>query len=243
MWGGLPPVPGKATEPFRLDGLVLLSNDSGVPFQVGGITLVFDDRGVEVSTAGDEPRTLPWSSLSTHLVEPWTGQVTPEWWVDPELNRRNWEPGDDSTPVVIDPEATNRAFPQTEPGALISLRTPYATYRFLAPGGRADTLAPKMAELALSHQGPAGAPSATTVASGRTAAVATSQPQDASATTWHKVQPVLVVLLVVFLAVAVTLILLQSAGTIHLPFLGGANPGILSAGHAPVHLHSTGHRR
>jgi hypothetical protein len=41
------------------------------------------------------------------------------------------------------------------------------------------------------------------------------------------VQPYLVVALVVFIGAAVTLILLQSAGAIHLPFLGGANPGSL----------------
>ena len=41
-----------------------------------------------------------------------------------------------------------------------------------------------------------------------------------------RVQPVLVVLLVVVLVTAVTLILLQSAGDIHLPFLGGGRaPG------------------
>jgi hypothetical protein len=39
---------------------------------------------------------------------------------------------------------------------------------------------------------------------------------------WARVQPYLVVGLVVILVTAVTLILLQSAGTIHLPLLGGS---------------------
>ncbi len=43
---------------------------------------------------------------------------------------------------------------------------------------------------------------------------------------WAKVQPFLVVALIVFLATAVTIILLQSAGAIHLPYLGrGRVPG------------------
>ena len=45
--------------------------------------------------------------------------------------------------------------------------------------------------------------------------------------TWPKVQPFLVVLLILFLATAVTLILLQSAGTVHLPYLGGNGAGTL----------------
>ena len=44
---------------------------------------------------------------------------------------------------------------------------------------------------------------------------------------WSKIQPYLVVLLIVFIATSVTLILLQSSGAIHLPFLGGANSGSL----------------
>jgi len=43
---------------------------------------------------------------------------------------------------------------------------------------------------------------------------------------WSRVRPWLVVLLAVVVATAVTVILLQSAGVIHLPFLGGgSSPG------------------
>jgi hypothetical protein len=41
---------------------------------------------------------------------------------------------------------------------------------------------------------------------------------------WQQVRPVLIVLAVVVFAVAVAVILLQSAGVIHLPFLGGGTP-------------------
>jgi len=204
---------------FRLDDLLLLSNDPAQPQHVGGITLVFDEDGVQVSTAGDAPRVLPWSSLSTHVVEQWSGEVTPEWWIDPELNRTedDLDPDDE----VVDPNATNRPLPSIEPGALISLQTPFATYRFLLPGGDAAVLGPQVAALTLGHQGPSGAPSVTTVVQGAPAVAP-------AGVTWQKVQPFLVVALVIFLVVSVILILLQSAGVIHLPFLGGANPGIVS---------------
>jgi len=208
-----PPTP----EPIRLDGLLLLSNDPANPLHVDGISLVLDGQGVQVSAAGDEPRVLPWTSLATHVVEPWRGEVTPEWWIDPELNRV--EDPIDPEDMVTDPDATNRPLPHIDSGALISLQTPFATYRFLVPAGDPADLGPRVAALALSHQGPSGAPSVTTVA---------TRPTDtgpAGGITWRQVQPVLVVLLVAFLVAAVVLILLQSAGDIHLPFLGGANPG------------------
>jgi hypothetical protein len=40
-----------------------------------------------------------------------------------------------------------------------------------------------------------------------------------------KARPYLAVALVVFIVIAVALILLQSAGAIHLPYLGGTGPG------------------
>jgi hypothetical protein len=215
------PATGQAATPatFRLDGLMLLSNDPANPLHVEGITLVFDDLGVEVSTAGDAPRVLPWSSLTTHVVEAWNGEVTPEWWVDPELNRTDDVLDPDQ--VVTDTDATNRPLPHVESGALISLQTPFATYRFLVPGGRAADLAPQVAALALDHQGPAGAPSVTTVVAG-------SPTAPPPGLTWPKIQPILVIALVVFLVTVAVLIVLQSAGTIHLPFLGGANSGAVA---------------
>jgi hypothetical protein len=50
---------------------------------------------------------------------------------------------------------------------------------------------------------------------------------------WPKIQPFLVVALIVFLAVAVTLILLQSAGVIHLPYLGGVGSGVIALTASP----------
>lgn len=219
--GGAPGNPSPPPTAFRLDGLLLLGSDGANPLQLDGITLVFDEHGVQVSTAADRPRVLPWVSLTTHLVEPWNGEVTPEWWVDPELHR---EEDDPAPTVVIDPDATNRPLPHLQDGALISLRTPFATYRFLLPGGDAATLGPRIAALAVDHQGPTGAPAVTTVVA---SPLAVPRDDVAGRITWRQVQPVLVVLLVVFLVVSVILILLQSAGTIHLPFLGGANPGTI----------------
>lgn len=189
---------------------------------VPGVSLTFDVDGVAVSTTGDPSRTLPWASLSDHAVEPWTGTLIPEWWVDPELG----SPGQSRSDDVIDPEAGLRIVPHTEPGALISLQTPFATYRFLVPGGRAEELAPKVADLTYSHQGPAGAPSATTVRARLGTDVVGPPPEG---TTWRRAQPILVVLLAILVTTVAVLIVLQSAGTIHLPYLGGTNPALVGA--------------
>jgi hypothetical protein len=50
---------------------------------------------------------------------------------------------------------------------------------------------------------------------------------------WSKVQPFLVVALILFLAAAVAIILLQSAGTIHLPYLGGVGSGVVGSIRTP----------
>jgi hypothetical protein len=42
---------------------------------------------------------------------------------------------------------------------------------------------------------------------------------------WTRIRPVLTVFLIVCLATIAILIVLQSAGTVHLPILGGASPG------------------
>jgi hypothetical protein len=231
---GRPAIAPPDVEPFHIDGLLLLSPHGGDTTQVDGITLTFDDQGVGViRVRGESPRILPWSSLATHVIEPWTGDLEPEWWVDPELNRtaNDNSKGD----AAIDPRSTSRPPLHAAPGALISLQTPFATYRFLLPGGRVEELTPRIAALALSHQGPAGAPSVTTVVPGPS-----SNPKhghsrrgdyaaEQTTTTWSKVQPILVIALSVFLVTAATLVLLQSAGTIHLPYLGGANPGVISS--------------
>ncbi len=228
---GLPASDDLASEALRIDDLYLVTigADRRVTVQLDRITLAFDREGVRVERAGEGiPRVLPWAALTTHVVEPWHGGITPEWWVDPELNRS----GSAATSgAVLDTNATNRPLPGSGNGALISLQTPFATYRFLAPAHDAESLADDVAALALNHQGPSGAPSVTTVVerpvprSVRRAAVTSER----RGVTWRQVQPVLVVALIVFFSGAVTLILLQSAGTIHLPFLGGASPGMVQA--------------
>jgi len=96
---------------------------------------------------------------------------------------------------------------------MIGIQTRTGTYRFLKPGGDPGGLAPRVAAFTVRHQGAAGVSTVTTVAAGRRG----------SRTGWARVHPWLVVLLVVALAAAVAVILLQSAGAIHLPFLGGGS--------------------
>ncbi len=217
-----PPEP----EPFALDGLVLLSGDGNAPEPVDGIRLTFDDQGVGVVHSPEEPpRLLPWPSLIAHSVEPWSGGVTPEWWVDPELNRTGEGIGDDHD--VIDPVATKRSSSVTRDGALISLRTVVATYRFLLPDGNVDELRPRVGAFALRHQGGSGSSSTATVFAGRAPGPGG---RPSSGLTWIRVRPALTVVLIAFLLTAAILIVLQSAGTIHIPFLGGANSGTVDPG-------------
>jgi hypothetical protein len=213
-------------EPFALDGLVLLSADGNAPQPVDGIRLTFDDQGVGVVHNPEEPpRLLPWASLIAHSVEPWSGDVTPEWWVDPEFNRTSEGIGDDHE--VIDPIATERSSSLTRAGALISLRTVLATYRFLLPDGNVDELRPRVGAFALRHQGPSRSSSTTTVFAGRSPVVGG---RPSSGLSWMRVRPALTVVLIVFLLTAAILIVLQSAGTVHIPFLGGANSGTVELG-------------
>ncbi|MGH9096755.1 MAG: hypothetical protein ACRDWB_04960 [Acidimicrobiales bacterium] len=212
-------------EPFALDGLILLS-DGNAPQPVDGIRLTFDDQGVGVVHSPDEPpRLLPWSSLIAHSVEPWSGEVTPEWWVDPEFNRTGEGIGDDHD--VIDPVATERSSSLTRAGALISLRTGLATYRFLLPGGNVDELRPRVGVFALHHQGRSDSSSTATVFAGRSPG---QGGRSSPGLTWMRLRPALIVVLVCFLLTAAILIVLQSAGTVHLPFLGGANSGTVGGG-------------
>lgn len=151
---------GPALPPYRLDHLLLLDSAGNDPLEIE--SLIFGDDGVGVvRRRGEQPRLLPWSSVSAHAVERWSGGIVPEWWVDPELNRT--EPGPGQGPVLTDPDATSRAMPHIEPGALIGIKTPTRTYRFLLPAGDPKTIAPRIAAFAVRQQGPAGASSVTTV--------------------------------------------------------------------------------
>ncbi len=217
-----PPAPGPA--PLRLDHLLLLDSAGNDPLEIEA--LVFDDSGIGViRRRGESPRLLPWSDVSAHVVERWSGGIVPEWWVDPELNRAS--DGAGLSPVITDPDATSRAMPHIEPGALIGVKTPTRTYRFLVPGADSKALSGRLAAFAVRHQGPAGMSSVTTaIGAGGRAERSPRSPgsaPDEQRSGWSRVQPILVVLLILFIAAAVTLILLQSAGTIHLPFLGGAD--------------------
>jgi len=211
-----------APEPFILHGLLLLESDGDDPVDIESLT--FTDDGIGVTrTRGEPARVLPWTSVVAHVVEAWGGGVIPEWWVDPELNRRTASDGPSGT--VIDPGATNRALPHSEAGALVGIKTQFGTYRFLLPGGDARELARRVAAFAVRNQGPTGASSVTrVVAWGLDAERRKVKRRPKKTVTWSNVQPFLVVALVVLIATAVTLILLQSTGTIHLPFLGGPGP-------------------
>lgn len=209
--------------PFSLSGLVLLDGVDDDPVDIDSLT--FADAGIGVvRTKGEPPRILPWSSVTSHMVEAWAGGIVPEWWVDPELNRN----GDSAQAAgaVIDPGATNRPQPQAEPGALIGIRTNFGTYRFLLPGGDAREISRRITGFAVRNQGPGGASSVTrVVAWGVDIERRKVKRRPPRKVTWSKLQPIMVVVLVLFLATAAALILLQSAGTIHLPFLGGPAPG------------------
>jgi hypothetical protein len=228
------PAPAPAAEPFIVRGLLLLEADGSDPVDIDSLTFTDDGIGV-IRTRGEQARVLPWTSVAAHLIEAWGGGVIPEWWVDPELNRASLSDGEsdglDDGPnrSVIDPGATNRALPHAESGALIGIKTQFGTYRFLLPGGDAPELARRVAGFAVRNQGPIGASSVTrVVAWGVDVERRKVKRRPKRTVTWSNVQPFLVVALVVFIATAVTLILLQSAGTIHLPFLGGPGPATVA---------------
>jgi hypothetical protein len=217
--------PDATPQPFSLVDLLLLGSVDNEAVAIDVVTFSSDGVGV-IRKRGERPRVLPWSSVITHVVEPWSGGVIPEWWVDPELNRRG--PAAGQVDAVTDPTATNRARPGLEPGALIGIQTPTQTYRFLLPGGDAREISRQVAAFAARFQGPTGASSVTRVVRWgqdlERRRVARTPERDIS---WARVQPFLVVALILFLAAAVTIILLQSAGTIHLPYLGGVGSGVI----------------
>jgi hypothetical protein len=220
---------GTPPDQFRLENLLLLDADDTDAVPIDSVTFAEGGVGV-VSARGERPRVLPWSSVLSHVVEPWSGGVIPEWWVDPELNRRGPAPVPASS--VTDSAATNR--PQAgdrESGALIGIQTPTQTYRFLIPGGDVREISRLVTAFALRYQGPDGASSVTRVVRWGQDAERRSEPRPQKhGVTWADVQPFLVVALIVFLCAAVTVILLQSAGTIHLPYLGGYGSGAIGAG-------------
>ncbi len=210
-----PPLPT-----VRLDGVVLLPPGHDARGAIGGVVVTFDDGGVTLASAAHLPRVLPWSSLETYVVEPGGGSEAP-WWVDPELRR----PEDGAPGQGPDGGRTGASGAVAgKPGALVSLRTAGGTYRLLVPGADSDALGARLHLLAAAHLPPEALPTVTTAA--------VRAPAVPAPTRWQRVRPVLAVLVAVVAAAAITVILLQSAGVVHLPFLGSTGP---TAGPAPPH--------
>ncbi len=215
---------GQQVEPVRLEHLILLGASGTDPVDIHAMTFADDGIGV-IRYVGELPRILPWASVATQVVEQWQGGEIPEWWVDPELNR-----GETSGPpgAVTDPSATSRPRLHAESGALIVIQTSTGIYRFIVPGGDPRQLSQHLTALAVRHQGPAAASSATrVVAWGQDAERRKARRAPKKPDTWSRVKPYLSVFLVICVGVIIVLILLQSAGTIHLPFLGGSNSGTI----------------
>ncbi len=217
--GSTPPLPA-----LRLDGPLLLDSAGSDP--VGIEAIVFADDGIGViRSPGDQPRVLPWSAVSAHMVERWAGGVIPVHWVEPQLNGAHGSQVPREPQVQVT-ENGGRVLPHTDRGAVIAVRTPFGTYRFLVPGGDPNALSNRITDFAVRHQGLGGVPPVTTVARPRRGNDRRQGIRSAQAPApWAKVRPYLVLALILFIATAMTLILLQSAGTIHLPYLGGASPG------------------
>jgi len=217
--------------PLRLHNLVLA--DAGGGRTVTIEAMIFNDNGIGVvRLAGERPRILPWSSVVAHAVELWRGGAIPEWWVDPELNQE--DPPFGLLATITNPGATSRARPHTESGALIVVQTAHGVYRFIQPGGNPRELSGRVTEYVVRHQGPQAASSVTRVVSwGHDLERRKTPRPPARPDRWTLMKPYLAAALVVFIALAVTLILLQSAGAIHLPILGGSSAGTL-VGIAPT---------
>jgi hypothetical protein len=190
-----------ATEPVAIEAMFFAENGIGV-----------------IRQRGERPRILPWSALSAHAVEKWVGGEIPAHWLlrDPEGEGR--EPWVVPTPV---PQAL--PMPRVGAGALIGIQTTFGTYRFVYPGGDPSEIARRVTAFAVRHQGPEAASTVTRVVSwGQDVERRQSDRGPAKPTGWARAQPFVVVGLVVLVAAVVALILLQSAGAVHLPLLGGS---------------------
>lgn len=208
--------PGPGPKPLTVTSLLLLDPHGYDPTHVASV--VVNDLGIGVIRGrGDAPRLLPWGSVVAHAVEPWGGGFIPEWWVEPVE-----DPFEETVPVPeaassesVNQPSPHRHLPHAEAGALISIRTRTGTYRFLREGADPVDLAGRIGAFAVRQQGPSGRSTVTTVAPTRLRRGFDGR------SGWVRVRPILGVFLVVLIITAVTLILLQSAGVIHLPFLGG----------------------
>ncbi|MGC8462915.1 MAG: hypothetical protein ACP5P9_04510 [Acidimicrobiales bacterium] len=215
-------------EAVRFDDVVLLPPGDDVTRSVGGVSLVIDDQGVTLTTAdAGNPRMLPWSSLETYVIEPISPSTSP-WWVDPELHDPAEPAPSRRSTATPGHRRRRKSLVPAEPGelgALVSLRTAAGTYRLLVAGLDSDALAVRVRPLAAAHLPPAALPTVTTVQ--------TRPATPAPSMTWERIRPLLAVLAAVVAAAAIAAILLQSAGVVHLPFLGGTGPTALAPAVAP----------
>jgi hypothetical protein len=202
---------------MRLEGLVMLDSSATEPVVIEA--MYFADNGVGVvHLRGERPRVLPWSALSAHAVEKWVGGEIPPHWLLQSAEDEAREPW--LVPHPVPPPAPT---PRVGAGALIGIQTPYGTYRFLYPGGDPAELSRQVTAFAVRHQGPEAASSVTRVVTwGKDVERRQTARETPKQVGWSRIQPYLVIALVVVLATVVTLILLQSAGVIHLPLLGGS---------------------
>jgi hypothetical protein len=246
---------GITPAPLRLEGLLLIDSAGNDPVMVDAVT--FADEGIGVIRwSGSVPRILPWSSVVAHVIERWDGGPVPRWWLDPEppgdgstgngatavgaaavgatassttASSTTASSATASSPTASSATASVRPLPHVPPGVLIGVRSPFGWYRFIFPGGDPSDVSRRVTAIAVRHQGPTGASSVTrVVAWGHDVERRQSVRQPSPPSGWTRVRPYLVVLLVLVIATAVTLILLQSAGAIHLPLLGGSSPGTIA---------------
>ncbi len=190
-----------ATEPVAIEAMFFAENGIGV-----------------IRQRGERPRILPWSALSAHAVEKWVGGEIPAQWLlyDPEGEGR--EPWLVPTPAPVTPP-----MPKVAAGALIGIQTSFGTYRFVYPGGDPSEIARRVTAFAVRHQGPEAASTVTRVVSwGHDVERRQSDRRPSKPKGWARAQPFVVIGVVVVVATVIALILLQSAGTIHLPLLGGS---------------------
>jgi len=214
---GEPPTGSPPPPTIRLEGLVMLDTAATEPVVIEAMFFADDGVGV-IHNRGERPRILPWTALSAHAIEKWVGGEIPANWLHPSAGDEGREPWLVPTPVPPRPPT-----PRVGAGALIGIQTPYGTYRFLYPGGDPSELSRRVTAFAVRHQGPtAGSAVTRVVAWGQDVERRQTERRAPRPVGWTRVRPYLVVALVIVLAGVVTLILLQSAGVIHLPLLGGS---------------------
>lgn len=98
-----------------------------------------------------------------------------------------------------------------------------------SPAATRWNLTRRVTAFAVRHQGPGSASSVTrVVAWGQDAERRKKRRPPQKPPAWVRVKPYLTVVAIVFVAAVITLILLQSAGTIHVPLLGGSSQGVVS---------------